>query len=299
MTNQPLWQLSIVIAAEAEEAVSSLAAELFGQPPVVYSNFETSTTRVSIFLRKRPDDALRSALRCDLKAIASYGVAVGPARVALRRLKPQDWAESWKRHFRPIEFGPRLLLKPGWSRRKPRAGQAVVVLDPGLSFGTGNHPTTAFCLREIVAARITARPKSLLDLGTGSGIVAIAAAKLGYRPVRAIDIDPAAVKVARANAARNRVSRLIQFAVGPVAALKLRRAEQFDVVCANLMFDLLMAERNRIARQVSPQGLLVLAGILRKEFPALQRAYENAGFRLISSKRGGEWKSGAFSRRGG
>ena len=139
-------------------------------------------------------------------------------------MRREDWAESWKRHFKPIEIGDALLVKPSWSKRRPRKNQAVVILDPGLSFGTGQHPTTAFCLREIVRLKLAkergrlAREfktrhhadepsalQSFLDIGTGSGILAIAAAKLGYQPVHAFDFDAEAVRIARANARANRV----------------------------------------------------------------------------------------------
>src|SRR5439155_23112501 len=102
--------------------------------------------------------------------------------------------------------GLALLLKPSWSRCRARRGQAVVVLDPGLSFGTGQHPTTRFCLEQIVARRTQDRGQSFLDMGTGSGILAIAAAKLGYHPVAAFDVDAHAVRIARANARKNGVA---------------------------------------------------------------------------------------------
>ena len=129
----------------------------------------------------------------------------------LNKVPPEDWAESWKRHFKPIEIGGDLLILPSWSKRKPKTGQAVVVLDPGLSFGTGQHATTSFCLNEIVKLRRSSKASelSLLDGGTGSGILAIAAAKLGYKPVEAFDFDPVSVRVARANATSNGVNRKV------------------------------------------------------------------------------------------
>ena len=104
--------------------------------------------------RQRPDwsRARQAELASGLKRIASSGLDIGPGKISLKRIRREDWAESWKLHFKPMVIGSALLLKPSWSRRRPRKGQAVIVLDPGLSFGTGRHPTTAFCLRQLVAA---------------------------------------------------------------------------------------------------------------------------------------------------
>jgi ribosomal protein L11 methyltransferase len=195
-----------------------------------------------------------------------------------------------------MEFGRALLVKPSWVRRRPRAGQQVVVLDPGLSFGTGQHPTTGFCLEQIVANRQADKQQSLLDIGTGSGILAIAAVKLGYRPVEAYDFDADAVRVARANARQNGVARRLEIAQRDLTREPLRSVQKFDIVCANLILDLLLSERARIANRLRPGGVLVLAGLLRTQFPAVARAYESLGFRLKANRRENEWHSGVFVR---
>jgi len=172
----------------------------------------------------------------------------------------------------------------------------LIAIDPGLSFGTGQHPTTRFCLDQLLACRRQECRQSCLDLGTGSGLLAIAAAKLGYQKVHALDIDPVAVSIARRNARRNRVANNLRFRRGDVRALPLRPASAYDVVCANLLTDLLLQEQERIAAAVRPGGFLVLAGILREEMPSVLDAYQSAGFRLIRSRCQGEWRSGCFRR---
>src|ERR1019366_8464695 len=159
------------------------------------------------------------------------GLDIGPGRISLLGVSREDWAESWKLHFKPLLIGSALLLKPSWSRRRPGKGQAVVVLDPGLSFGTGRHPTTAFCLRQLVARRRSGESQSCLDIGTGSGILAIAAAKLGYAPVDAFDFDPEAVRIARANARRNGVAARIRFQRRDLTKLPRRSARQYSLIC--------------------------------------------------------------------
>lgn len=298
-----IWKLSIEVPSEAEEAVAEWLSRNEAAPITTYVDVELRRGIVSVWFPRRPkwDEQMKARLRAGLEAIGRCGLRVTPARMVLTRVRRKDWAESWKRHFPPLEIGRRLLVRPSWSRRRARPRQAMVVMDPGLSFGTGQHPTTAFCLEQIAsfASRNSGRSASracLLDLGTGSGILAVAAAKLGYEPVCACDIDPDAIRVARANARRNRVSGKIRFARANLARLPLRSKRRFDVVCANLTADLLLAQQRRILNRLAPEGLVVLAGILASEFPSVQRAYESAGLRLTSSRLKGEWRSGAFRR---
>jgi ribosomal protein L11 methyltransferase len=296
MSGGAIWKISIATTAEAEDAVADLLNRRFGRPASAHTDFKSGITTVSVFCESQPAtwSEQRAALRDSLRGISGCGLDIGPGRISVRKIPRENWSESWKRHFKPLEIGNALLIKPSWSRRRPRRGQALVVLDPGLSFGTGQHPTTEFCLRQLTAARNRGQTQSFLDLGTGSGILAIAAAKLGYQPVHAVDFDPASVRVARENARRNGVAAQVAITQGDVTKLPARPTRHYDLVCANLISTLLVAERRRIVRRVSPDGLLVLAGILRSEFKKVQAAYEQLGFQLAASKTGREWRSGAF-----
>jgi ribosomal protein L11 methyltransferase len=320
----PLTQISIATSREAEEAVAELLLSLFGQTPSTYFDAETGDTTVSTYLEKPTQwtAAARAELRAGLTALTECGLDIGPGEIAASKVRREDWAESWKRHFKPLEIGDALLLKPSWVKQKPRKGQAVVVLDPGLSFGTGHHATTGFCLRQLVAVKSgaglglgagrnprasaparnpdpnPAPPRSLLDIGTGSGILAIAAAKLGYAPVRCFDFDPESVRVAKANAAQNEVAHLVKPVRRDLTKLPLASATRYHVVCANLIYDLLIAERDRILARLRPDGVLVLAGILETQFAKVERAYRAAGLKLIATEVEKEWQSGAFVRRG-
>jgi len=169
-----------------------------------------------------------------------------------------------------------------------------VILDPGLSFGTGQHPTTSFCLHEIARCLKSGTPQSFLDIGTGSGILAIAAAKLGYSPVEAFDFDPESVRVAGQNARKNRIQDRIKLTRDDITRLPLRPARQFDLICANLISTLLIAERRRIVNRLKPGGTLVLAGILAAEFTQVERAFADYKLRLHSNRTENEWCSGAF-----
>ncbi len=301
MKSELIWKISVTTTGEAEEAVAELLAKLVAPHPSTYTDAESGVPTVSVFTTTAPKNlaATKAVLRRGLAGIKACGLDVGAGRISLVKLPRKNWAESWKRHFPPLEIGPKLLVKPSWSRRQPHAAQALVTLDPGLSFGTGQHPTTEFCLREIVRHRGSRRPRSLLDMGTGSGILAIAAAKLGYAPIHAFDFDPQCVRVAKANAAANRVETKIRVTRADLTQLPLHAARQYDVVCANLLAHLLIAERDRILARVKPDGVLVVAGMLRREFEEVREVYRTAGMKLIASKTRKEWRSGTFAWAGG
>ena len=151
-----------------------------------------------------------------------------------------------------------------------------------------------FCLGELVKCRARTKSPSFLDLGTGSGILAIAAAKLGCQPVRAIDFDPEAVRVARANARTNHIHKKLRIVRGDVAKFPLHASRRYDLICANLISNLLIAEKRRIVAQLNRRGTLVLAGILKQEFAQVRAAFEELDLKLVSSKGRGEWRSGSF-----
>jgi ribosomal protein L11 methyltransferase len=290
-----LWKFSVWTTSSAEPAVADWCQARFGERPVSYTDARTGKVEVSVFA---PQARFPGVSQARLRArLAEATKPDGPAphgTFSVRKIYPQDWAESWKRHFKPIEIGSALLIKPSWSKRRARKGQAVIVLDPGLSFGTGRHPTTAFCLRQLVARRNPARRQAFLDIGTGSGILAIAAALLGYSPVAAFDSDPVAVRAARANARRNAVLGRIRLDCANLTGLSGRNAPKYDVVCANLTSDLLMSESGRIIGRLKPGGIVIMAGILNREFAQLSQACRNAGLRLVASRSENEWRSGAF-----
>lgn len=302
----PLWRISVVTTADAEDAVSELLATITGFPAVAYFHLETRASHVNVFGEQGRFDpqAVRRQIAAGLHRIKNCGLDTGAPKLEIARVKRENWAESWKRHFKPIEIRlparkgapppPSLLVNPSWCKRRPLKNQAVVTLNPGLSFGTGQHPTTSFCLRELLRSRVPGAPQSLLDIGTGSGILAIAAVKLGYSPVEAFDFDPEAVRVAGANARKNRVAHRLAPARGDLTQLPLRPRRQFDVVCANLISTLLIAQRRRIVNRLKPGGTLVLAGILAAEFAEVQRAFADLKLQLCSSQIKNEWCSGAF-----
>lgn len=296
MKPQPLWRISVNTTPEAEDAVAEMMGRVFNTPASIHTDIRTGRTTVSAFLQTScnlPKERV-AGLREAIAKLETFGFAVGPSKIRMQRIRHENWAESWKRHFKPLEVGDTLLVKPSWSKRRAKHGQAVVILDPGLSFGTGQHATTWFCLQELTRHRQAGQSQSLLDIGTGSGILAIAAAKLRYQPVKAFDFDRESVRVARANARRNRVTARLRIFPQDLTRLPLLAKNKFDVICANLISTLLIEEHHRIVSRLKPGGLLLLAGILSREFGEVRRVFEGAGLAFVTSRRQREWTSGSF-----
>lgn len=296
MNTDVLFHISITTSSEAEEAVGELLERIFSQAASVYHDHERGHSQVSIYaFQSDPSvSGCRRTIKEGLGMISECGLDIFPAKISVRRVREADWKESWKKHFKPIAVGSGLLIKPSWSRHKPLPSQKVIVLDPGLSFGTGQHPTTAFCLQQLDVCRQRDSPQGFLDIGTGSGILAIAAAKLGYKPVHAVDSDPDAVRIAIGNANRNRTGKQVETSCRDLTKMPRKGRLRYSLICANLVDTLLVEQSHRIISRLTSDGRLVLAGILRSQFARVQSVYEKSGLKLLDSKVGGEWKSGVF-----
>jgi ribosomal protein L11 methyltransferase len=292
-----MWQASISTTAEAEEAVGDLLERAFSAPATTYCNEATGARTVTVYPSRLPEDAgaLRIRLRGQLRAVRDCGLNFGSGKITIKPLPRENWAESWKRHFKPIDIARSLLIKPGWSNRRPLPGQKVVILDPGLSFGTGHHHTTLFCLRQIARCHQPGVTQSFLDIGSGSGILAIAAAKLGYAPIDAFDFDPEAVRVSRENVQKNQVRRQVWPQKKDLTKLPVKRSKGYDVICANLVCDLLVSEASKICAWLKPGGKLVVAGILRRQFGEVAEKLQKCGLTLEISVSDKTWRSGRFA----
>lgn len=216
----------------------------------------------------------------------------GRARPEVRHTEVTDsgWAENWKEHFPPLEIGRRFFVHPPWITEVP-AGRIGIVIDPGMAFGTGHHGSTAGCLRLLEEAMERRRADRVLDLGTGSGILAIAAAKLGTREILAVDIDPDACRIAAENAAANGVGDAIRFterlsdAPGP-----------FDLVVANLFAQQLVDLAGEIETRLAPGGQAIGSGILVDEAESVRDAWSAAGLEERASCAEERWVSLAFEK---
>jgi ribosomal protein L11 methyltransferase len=296
-----LWQVEVRCPRSQAEAVAEAVAEVWQVVPVLEYRPGRGTARVRAFLEPVPTRSRWqeqcARLRQHLKTLDMAGHPRARWLIHGRPLLRENWAESWKRHFRPLHIGP-LVVRASWQQPRLQPDQIEIVLDPGLSFGTGHHPTTRYCLEELVRRRKTGCAQSLLDAGTGSGILAVAAARLGYCPVEAFDVDAAAVKTARANARGNGVLNRIRFQQLDLLRLP-QRGPCYAVICANVTAPLLLAARERLGARLAPGGWLVMAGILDREFPAVCSAYAAQGLVCVRTRREGRWRSGTFQRPAG
>ncbi|MGC8744455.1 MAG: 50S ribosomal protein L11 methyltransferase [Verrucomicrobiia bacterium] len=292
-----MLKFEVQTTTQAEEAICDILNEVFNTYPIVLHNIETDVICVSVYFNEgeiNPNEAIREVEE-RLKLLNPI-IESNAFKINISTVKYEDWAESWKRHFKPLRFGNSLLIKPQWSKVKPPSGAKVVILDPGLAFGTGQHATTKFCLQQIVKYRPKNKKQnsSFLDIGTGSGILAIAATKLGYSPVVAFDFDETAVEIAKKNAKRNRVAEKIYLFQQDVLKLDENPEQKYDLICANITADILIEARMKIVSRLNSEGRLVLAGILRTQFESVKQAYQECSLSLLRSKIENEWQSGLF-----
>lgn len=218
---------------------------------------------------------------------------VSAPRLESSLLADEDWSSNWKAHFRPFAVTPGLIIKPTWEQYLPAAGELVIEMDPGMAFGTGHHATTSLCLG-LIRAVLTEQPGPVLDVGTGTGILAMAAALLGSPGVVAIDNDPEAVAAAQVNVAHNQLQDLVAVATTPLEEVE----GTFRLVVANIIHDVLLAMKDDLTRRTAPGGSLVLSGILReKQADNIVRVFEQAGFVLTDRQEKDEWAALRLVRR--
>jgi len=220
------------------------------------------------------EEAVAEIRRCLSGVPALYGCSLPDLQVA--GLPEEDWNKKWKSFFQPISVTERLVIKPSWRDYHCRPGEVIIELDPGMAFGTGTHPSTRMCLRAIDELVPELPPEArLLDVGTGSGILAIAGAKLGFRDVVGTDIDHTAVRVARKNAEANRVGERIVFSTDGLSKI----AGVFDLVVANILPHILIDLRDAFIDHTAGRGYVVLSGILNEKAAPVQGAYaQKMGF---------------------
>ena len=205
----------------------------------------------------------------------------------------EDWQATWKSHFDLLRVGRRLVIRPTWIEHAPEAGEIVIEIDPGMAFGTGYHPTTYTCLE---AMDQLVRPgMSVLDVGTGSGILAITAVKLGAARVVALDIDPEAIRAARQNFRRTRTAKQVVLSQGTVPH-PLAGPEQFDFAVANISARAVCDRGPFILSTLRPRGVLIASGLLKTQRHEVVRILEPLGCSLIRQWSQDDWASLAFQR---
>jgi ribosomal protein L11 methyltransferase len=277
------WQLTLPASAETSDGLTNFLWEQ-GALGVVEEETPGLTPRLrAFFAESMSSTALLGAVNGYRTSLRALGFAVQPDGVEIAPLLDEAWASAWQQSFPAREIGRRLLVLPPWldEPARPRADAAgerlTVVIEPGRAFGTGHHGTTEGCLVLLEDALAAAPEASVLDIGTGTGILAIAALRLGARAVLAIDVDPDAVAATQVNAARN-----------GCAGLTIRMAEpqelsaRFPVIAANLLTHTHLALAAHYARLLAPGGHLVLGGMLEDEDVRVAQALADHGLAVRS-----------------
>ena len=214
-----------------------------------------------------------------------------------RVVNEEDWANAWKEYYYVTHIGQRLVIRPSWREYEPRDGEVMLTLDPGMAFGTGLHPTTRMCLEQ-VEKRVQSGMR-VLDVGTGSGILTIAAAKLGATSVYAIDNSSVAVESARANAEMNGLSELIQVVLGVLDEAEAKRmADQYDLVVANIIAHIIGSIAPQLAQTLAPDGLLVVSGIIEARRADAEQPLLAAGLELVEQTMIEDWLALVYQHRG-
>ena len=208
----------------------------------------------------------------EIQLIPSYGLTLGSGTLRVMEIAEQNWAEAWKQYYKPLPIGEKLLIKPVWETW-PDDGRLVIEMDPGLAFGTGNHATTRMCLEMLEKGIFTGA--DVIDVGCGSGILSIAAAKLGARSICAIDIDRLAVESTLANIQLNTLKQDVRVEQGDLLQVQHDKA---DIVLANIIADVIIRLLDDLPSTLKPDGLLICSGIISTRKDDVLCALEQAGF---------------------
>lgn len=212
------------------------------------------------------------------------GFDAGPLSVEMDNVREEDWAENWKQYYKPFRVGERLVVKPVWESFDQRPDDLVIEIDPGMAFGNGTHETTAMCMALLEG--LIKPGDTALDVGTGSGILALAAAMLGASRVLAVDLDPVAVRVAGENIARNGYQETVTAQVGDLLAGVDMQAE---IVVANIIADVIILLSSAVRGHLKPGGAFVCSGIIRDREADVVEALTAAQFSIDHIERQGEW----------
>lgn len=230
-------------------------------------------------------DTIRARLTA-LKSDPSVGHAFGSLLLDTRTVNDQAWTDIWKKYFKPFHASDRLVIKPTWEDFTPAPGDIIIEIDPGMAFGSGTHETTSMCLS--LLEEVITGGEEIIDVGTGSGILAIGGALLGAGHVLAIDIDPDAVRVARENVKLNHVDHLVSVQQGNLLD---RVSDTCDICVANIISDVIIAFAAPLLNHIRPGGLFITSGIVTLRSEEVAKALTDAGYEILRHVQKGEWSA--------
>jgi ribosomal protein L11 methyltransferase len=278
-------EVSVTAENEAAEAVAEVLSRYAYRGVIIEAGPEGWNVGPVVVRAYLPaDEQLRANKRRVDEALGHLNQISPVSPPLFRSVVEEDWAEAWKQRLTVLHVGQHIVIRPSWLDHTPASEDVVIRLDPGMAFGTGLHPTTQMCLgalEEMVRAGVR-----MLDIGTGSGILAIAAVKLGAAHVLAVDNDPVAVKVAKGNVVANGVQDSVKVMQGSLAGV----SDGYDLVVVNIVAKVIVdMMREGLAKQLCPGGILVAAGIIADQAPEVVEALEQNGLALIEQRQTDDW----------
>jgi ribosomal protein L11 methyltransferase len=281
------WEeIRVTIPKEAREAVANFLMER-GSSGIILEDDEEKEEFEILRAYFPPAHVIRSqTLSRYLGAIRKFFPGISPTDMHMRRIPDEDWMVRWRAFFKPSRAGNRIVVKPPWINLR-RRGVIAIDIEPGMAFGTGTHPTTRLCLRALEKVFTSAfhLPRKVLDVGTGSGILSIAAVKLGARHVVGIDIDQRAIDNARRNIRLNGLRGKIRMRNAAISQIE----GQFDVVVANIDANAIEEMKHNLAGRVAPDGVLILSGLLVEEVELLRRLFLKLYFAPVEVSTEEDW----------
>jgi ribosomal protein L11 methyltransferase len=271
------------------DALSNFLMER-GSPGVVIRKSEIQ----AYFASSGENGSIKEDVRCFLRGISEIHPEAETPRIRWRILKDRNWNSSWHRFFRPQKIGKAFWVTPPWATPPTLHRRQVITIEPGMAFGTGTHATTRGCMEfiERVTPLVRGTEFNALDVGTGSGILAIALAKLGARKVWAVDLDPVALNVARENLRCNHVQEKIYLSEANLGGIR----KSFSVVVANLTAETIMDSARALESKVAANGFLILSGILNPKAGQVIHQF-TADFKVMRRKQEKEWVTLLLRRR--
>lgn len=304
------WQeLSVVVDREAQEAVANILVESGSQGVAIEDSADylgpvgkygelfpeveqSDMIRITAYYpESMAIETIKSKVSQALRQLPDFGLKTGQMSLSNHELAEADWAENWKKYYQPTRISHDLTIVPSWTDYQPSQGEKIIKLDPGMAFGTGTHPTTKMSLYAL--EQVLRGGETVLDVGTGSGVLSIASSLLGAKAIYAYDLDDVAVRVAQENIALNPDMGNIHVATGNL----LEGVEQeANVIVANILADILVNLTDDAYRLVKDEGYLILSGIIAEKLDLVLEAAYSSGFLLETQMIQGEWHTLIFKK---
>lgn len=244
------------------------------------------SVRIKTYISEEKDvEGFISIISQEVKKLTDYGIDIGPGRVYTDSVK-EDWANNWKQYYKPTRIGKNIVIKPEWENYEPSGDDIVIRMDPGMAFGTGSHETTSMCIANL--EKYVDKDSTVFDIGCGSGILGIVAAKLGAKDVVGIDIDAVAVKVANENILMNGVQDIMLAMEGNLAD-DMDKNRKADIVVANIIADIIIILAKDVKNFLKEGGIFISSGIILAKVDEVVASLEENGFEVVSVEKKGEW----------